>query len=430
MVGAGFLGIIGFLMFADIIPSPWKSQKQENYGTVVVWGTIDKRVFTDAFQDAFPGITTVTLNYTQKDPNTMDNELTEALASGRAPDAVVLSHTALYRHRDRLTPFSVPERDLKNTFIEEAELLIYPNGALGMPIAVDPLVMYWNRDLFSEAGIALPPQSWTAFYLDPVTKLTQRGSTQGSIVQSGIALGQFENVLHAKEILATLILQTGNAITAFTGEGEGITLESALVSRDQTAAAALQFYMRFADPVRPEYSWNRSLPVSRDFFAQGDLATYFGFASERSVITKKNPHLNFDMALLPQAKVKAEDPGRAATFGDLYVVSAVRTAMNPAGAQYLAGLLSGREFSAALAGGLGVAPVRRDMLALRQADPYTDIVYRSALIARGFIDPNPRDTTDAFRAAVEDVLSARRDVTDAINVLDGRLGDSIKRTSL
>lgn len=429
MVGAGFLGVIGFLMFADIIPSPWKKGAEKNYGKVVVWGTVPERTFMDAYQEAFPDLTTIALEYVEKDADTMDVEFTEALASERAPDVVMFRHEGIYRHRDRLAPLEVPVRDFKNTFIEEAELLMYPNGILGLPIAVDPLVMYWNRDLFSEAGIALPPQAWTEFYLEPMMGLTKRGTTQGSILQSGIAMGQFENVLHAKEILAALTLQTGNLITAYVGEGQSQTLTSVLVSRDQTAAAALQFFMRFSDPVRAEYSWNRSLPISRDFFAQGDLATYVGFASERGVITKKNPHLNFDMAFLPQAKIKPEDPGRTATFGSMYVASVVRASKNPSGGMYLAGLLASPEFSQTFSAALGIAPVRRDMLAERGSDPYQEIVYRSALVARGFVDPNPGDTSDAFRAAVEDVLSARRGPSDAVSVLDGRLSDSIKRTT-
>jgi hypothetical protein len=42
-----------------------------------------------------------------------------------------------------------------------------------------------------------------------------------------------------------------------------------------------------ASSVRPEYSWNRSLPNSSDAFANGDLAIYFGFASEYAKMKEK-----------------------------------------------------------------------------------------------------------------------------------------------
>ena len=432
MMGAALFGMLGFLMFADIIPSPWGSKAKQNYGTVTVWGTVDERVVTSAFNEAFPGIETVRMAYVQKDPDTLDADLTEALASNRAPDAVIFTHDGMYRHRDRLVPFSMALRDLKNTFIEEVELLVYPQGMIGMPIAVDPLVMYWNRDLFSAEGIANPPQSWTEFYVEPMVQLTKRGTTQGAIAQSGIALGQSENVLHAKEILATLILQTGNAITMFEGAEAAQTLKSVIARDVQSASspaiAALRFYTRFADPTRGEYSWSRALPVSRDFFAQGDLATYFGFASEYAVITQKNPHLNFDMAPLPQAKVKTEDPGRSATFGTLYAAGVLKAGANPSGGSYIAGLFGSREFSQAFSDALGIAPVRRDMLSVEQNDPFKEVVYRGALIARGFVDPDTASTKSAFQSAIEDVLSARRDAKDSITVLDGRLSESIKRS--
>ena len=37
-------------------------------------------------------------------------------------------------------------------------------------------------------------------------------------------------------------------------------------------------------------------------FAKGALAMYFGYASEMSEIKNRNPHLNFDLAEVPQIK--------------------------------------------------------------------------------------------------------------------------------
>ena len=57
----------------------------------------------------------------------------------------------------------ISERDFKNTYIEEGELYLAANGILGLPITVDPMVMYWNRDIFSSAAIAAPPSYWDEF---------------------------------------------------------------------------------------------------------------------------------------------------------------------------------------------------------------------------------------------------------------------------
>ena len=427
MVGALVLGIVGFLMFADVIPSPWgKSSTTVEYGKTVVWGTLPQKVFSAAQGAAFSSNTQVQLVYVEKKTATFDSDLTEALANNAAPDAIIMTQESIARQKDRLSPLGYTARDFKNAFIQEGELFLPPAGPIALPLVVDPLVMYWNRDLFARAGIVQPPVSWTEFYSTPLTNLTVRGASQGTLAQSAFALGEFDNITHAKEILTTLIMQAGSPITAYTTTPAGITTISTVLAQAQSSAlqpgsAALQFYTRFADPARTEYSWSRALPASVDFFAQGSLGVYFGFASDKTVIANKNPHLNFDVAPMPQAKNDAGAPGTPATFGKMYAMGVLNAAKNVAGANYAAALLSQKEFSSSLAKEMGVASARRDVLAVQTADPYQDVFNRAALIANGWLDPDVAGSTNAFRLAVEDVLSGRRSPNDAINVLEGRL---------
>ena len=113
--------------------------------------------------------------------------------------------------------------------------------------------------------------------------------------------------------------------------------------------------------------------------------------------------------------------GTPATFGKMYTMGVLNAAKNVAGANYAAALLSQKEFSSSLAKEMGVASARRDVLAVQTADPYQDVFNRAALIANGWLDPDVAGSTNAFRLAVEDVLSGRRSPNDAINVLEGRL---------
>lgn len=427
MVSSLVLGIIGFLMFADVIPSPWgKSLSTVEYGRTVVWGTLPQKVFSAAQSKAFSTDSKIQLVYVEKNAATFDSNLTEALANNAAPDAIIMTQENITRQKDRLATLGYTARDFKNGFIQEGELFLPPQGPLALPLMVDPLVMYWNRDLFAQAGIVSPPVSWTEFYTAPLTRLTIRGASQGTLTQSAFALGEFDNITHAKEILATLIMQAGNPITAYTTTSEGNTAIATVLTQGQSSAlkpgpAALQFYTRFADPTRTEYSWSRALPSSIDFFAQGSLGIYFGLASDRMIIANKNPHLNFDVAPIPQAKIDAASPGTPAAFGEIYAVGVLSAAKNSAGAGYAAVLLSSKEFSTALAKEMGMASARRDVLAVQSADPYQDVFNRAALIASGWLDPDASGSANAFRLAIEDVLSGRRDPNDAINVLEGRL---------
>lgn len=432
MGGAGLFAIIAFMLFAGVIPSPWGSASHKNYGTITVWGTIPSEAFKNAWAAAYPNIDTLRVNYVAKDPQDFNVALTAALANGAGPDAVILDQEDLYAHKNQLAPLGVNTRDFKNTFITEGELYLDPAGPLAMPLVVDPMVMYWNRDLYAAGGVASAPTSWTAFYTDPLQGLTKLGATQGSITQSALAFGQFQNVTHAKDILSMLILQTGDPITAYQQQGNDTQTLVSMIANSMNApaapaASALRFYTRFADPVRVEYSWNGSLPPSQDFFAQGGLATYFGYASERATIASKNPHLNFDIAVVPQAANESGAPGVPATFGRLYAYGVLRQAPNQAGALYGAQVLAAAKFAGALSSQMSAAPARRDLLAVRSADPYQDIANRSALIAHGWIDPSPANTARAFGLAVEDILSGRREPQEAINTIDSRINELINQ---
>src|SRR6185369_5512864 len=92
------------------------------------------------------------------------------------------------------------------------------DGSLGIPFYTDPMVMYWNRTLFSNAGLAEPPTYWDELP-DLASHLTQ-ASQNGTLSQSAVALGTWQNVSHAKEIFLTLMNQLGNSVVAEDANGK------------------------------------------------------------------------------------------------------------------------------------------------------------------------------------------------------------------
>ncbi len=89
----------------------------------------------------------------------VSEELVAALASGQGPALVIMPHDLLVSQGDKLTPipFSiVSERAFLDTYLDGASVFLSNNGILALPILVDPVVMYWNKDLFASAGIPTP----------------------------------------------------------------------------------------------------------------------------------------------------------------------------------------------------------------------------------------------------------------------------------
>ena len=99
----------------------------------------------------------------KKNPSTFTQELEEALASGRGPDLFMLTDDEILQQSERIItiPFNtVSARSFKDTFVEEGELFLNAEGILAFPFTIDPMIMYWNRDIFSRSGVAKPPAFW------------------------------------------------------------------------------------------------------------------------------------------------------------------------------------------------------------------------------------------------------------------------------
>ena len=158
--------------------------------------------------------------YREIQESKFDGELVEALASGVGPDAVVISHDLVTKHSNKIFPIpftTFSERNFSDTFIGEASLLYSSLGFLGIPIGVDPLIMYWNRDMFASAGVSMPPRYWDEV-LKVVPYLSEKDSSV-NISRSAIALGDFGNINNAKEIISSMALQSGLSIVSVGSTG-------------------------------------------------------------------------------------------------------------------------------------------------------------------------------------------------------------------
>ncbi|OHA83348.1 MAG: hypothetical protein A2937_00710 [Candidatus Yonathbacteria bacterium RIFCSPLOWO2_01_FULL_47_33b] len=417
--------IVGMLAFSGKLPFLPKSAKDVNYGTVTVWGTFPANMMQALISDKFRNEKSVTINYVEKSKATFSTDLVEALAADRGPDLFLIAQDEILRNLNKIAfiPYEAfTERDFKNTFIEEGEMFFRPEGLVALPFTIDPMVMYWNRDIFTNAGIVAPPTKWSDFY-PMVPKIVVRD--QGGNISRGFAsLGEYRNVSHAKEILSVLMMQAGSPIV---GIQNGVLMSNLTSATDPNAqnpaAQALNFFSQFSRSDKDSYSWNRSLPNSRSMFEAGDLALYFGYASEYQTIKQKNPHLNFDITVMPQA----DQASVKMTFGRIQGFAIVKTSSNLAGAMRASLLLSGSDMAKGIAEATKLPPVRRDLLAVRPTDPIQSVFYDSALIARAWHDPSPTETDQLFQGMIDDIGSDRLKVSQALSVTQSSINKLLQR---
>ncbi|HUD03002.1 MAG TPA: extracellular solute-binding protein [Candidatus Paceibacterota bacterium] len=391
-------------------------------GVVVIWGTEDSDTMSNLLttlrssNKAFAGV-----SYVQKKPATYDAELLNAMASGQGPDLFLISQDQAYSFEDKITPIpysAVSQAQFIDSFIDEGQLFLTPNGALALPFSIDPLVMYWNRDLYATAGIASAPVYWNDF-LTIAPKITSLDAGS-NVSQSAVALGTWQNITNAKDILATLFMQAGDSITAANASGSTVSVFGATPANAPTnpAESALRFYTEFADPSKTSYSWNSSLAQSSNAFTSGDLATYFGFASEYATLAATNPNLSFGVSVLPQLQGNSTQ----ITFGQLTGVAISRTASNPQGALTVAEVLTGQQAISLLAQAVPLPPVRRDVSVDTSNNAPMQVFVESSLIAHAWLDPAPAQTDTIFQTMINEVLSGASAPAAAVGEASQALG--------
>lgn len=420
LMGIFVLLAIGGFIFITLFRTTQEGEIKGYGDSVMIWGTLEAR----AMREVLEKIENVdkdfqVVAYEEKDPDSFDGELLNAIAEDRPPDLVVIQHDVLVKHRAKLYPISyetITERSFRDTYVDGAEIFMRPDGIYGIPFAVDPLVMYWNRDIFSTSGVAEPPRTWEEFVSVTTPAVTKKDSRL-NISQSSVAFGEYNNVTHAKKVLSMLFLQAGTDIIEESNDQYVVTLGDNPGGGLPPAQAALDFYTQFASPANQNYSWSRSLSRDTLQFLAGELGLYFAPGSEYANIKAQNPNLNFDVTRVPQGAGTTVERN----YGTFYAFAIPKTADNIQGAYKAAQVIASPEYSDMLVTALLLAPVHRSLISRGTGDRVREVLYESALISRGWLDPDPEETERIYEIMIEDVTSGRSRVGAAIGDAIGRL---------
>lgn len=433
LVVFGIAAGVAVLVFSNIISIGGKSKTLT--GEVVIWGTLSETAFQDAVSQFNDDFRDVKVTYVEKNEATFTSEFVAALASRKGPDMVITPENLIFENQDKFIPIpltSYPERTFKDTFVQEGELFLAPEGILALPIAINPMVMYWNRDILQSKGYVKAPTTWED--LTTFAQNVSKKDDKGNITTAAVALGDLTNVRYAKNILALLLLGANEDIISRSATGNGkdtpiASVYSPAISTDNDrgyAKSALEYFTQFSNPVSTAYSWNRALPNSRDMFTNEALAIYFGYPSEIDLISQKNPHLNFDVAPMPQIKNTQKRATIGTVYGAAIVVGGTRVPL----AFYLSQYLSANKFSSTFVPKIGMVSARRDIVSQKQSDASRATFYDAALIARGWFDVNTKATTKVFKDMVDGLVSGRYSSTEAVNLGQVELGKVLNPQSI
>lgn len=420
LVVFGVLAVTGLLVFANFGGFGGGSAK---LGTVTIWGTLPQSSMNTVLNAIKAGNQNyIGVSYVEKPEATFDVDLAEAIASGNGPDLILISQEELLTEQNKLLviPFStISQRAYLDAYLPIDELFLASNGTYGIPLAVDPLVLYYNRSMLTTAGVAQPPATWEA-----VTGLAQQitRAQSGTISQSTIPFGVYDNVENARAIISLLFLQSGSPVVTVSDSGPHARLTDPGADNATTPAqSALNFYTQFSDPVKTVYTWNRVLPSARQSFLAGTLAFYPGFASELPSLKAANPNLDFDMTAIPQPQTGTQ----RVSYAQAYAFSVPKASKNASGAVSVALALANSSLAQTTSQALSMAPATRASLTTTSSDRYQPVYFPQALIAKAWLSPSPAVTDRIFSTMITNITSGRLGVGDALTTANQAIDASL-----
>ncbi|MDO8621484.1 MAG: extracellular solute-binding protein [Candidatus Levybacteria bacterium] len=278
------VAVLVFLFVKMVIPGLQKPK--ETQVTLSYWGlwespSVMQSVITK-FEKENPNIK---ISYAVQDVKQYRERLGTRIKNGTGPDIFSFHNTWLPMLSSDLLPLpkeTLTKEDFTKWFYPVAGNDLIKNGAIyGIPVGIDTLSLYVNTTLFEGANLQ-PPTTWVDF-ANYAKRLTIKDAGN-KITTSGAALGTFNNITHAPDIVSLLFAQNG------------VNLYD-IPKTSQAASEALIFYTAFA--MGNSNIWDSTLDQSMLAFAKGNLAMYFGYSWDFFAIKAINPNLAFAIYPVP-----------------------------------------------------------------------------------------------------------------------------------
>ena len=264
--------------------------------TLTYWGLWEPKNIIQPVLDKFEKETGIKVNYVQKSPDGYRLMLTNAIKNNQGPDIFRFHNTWLPMLKQQLSsaPADVyTSQTFSQTFYPIARKdLVSGQDIKGVPLEIDGLLLFYNKDLLSKAGLINNlPTNWDILAKQAQT-LTVR-DTKGKITTAGVALGTTNNIDHWSDILGLMFYQNGVVMSK---------LDTSIDSRGRNLAAdAIRYYTHFVTSDNPV--WSGDLPSSTVMFDSGRLAYYFGPSWRAFEFAQNN--VNFGITNVP--KIPGDD---------------------------------------------------------------------------------------------------------------------------
>ena len=220
-------------------------------------------------------------------------KLATSFAGGDAPEVFLINYReyAQFVARGAIEPYQgfleANDIDPNDYFPQPLEAFTYDGALQCMPQNISSLVIYYNTDLFSEAGLEAPPPGWDWQSFREIARRLSRGDVHGVGIEPSIIR------------LAPFVWGNGGEIVDDNSDPSRFTLD------EPAAREAFEFLVGLVrdDRVIPSEAEVAAQDLETRFVT-GKLGMYLSSRRDTPVLREVRG-LNWDVAPLPQGKEPA-----------------------------------------------------------------------------------------------------------------------------
>ncbi|MDP2685173.1 MAG: extracellular solute-binding protein [bacterium] len=439
----GFLVLVGGLVAWNVINKP---DPPPSPVTLNIWGvwdeTSDWQQIISSYNALHPYIT---INYSKIRYEEYEKMLLEGWATSSGPDIFAIPNSWVQSYSSKFiyplpattavsyyttkkvlfkTETTIEKRNepslnagsINRDYIDTVYNDIIIGGQIyGLPMGINTLALYFNRDLLSQANIVQPPQTWSDF-----TNMVQSiaiVNNDDEIVRAATALGGYDNMANVSDIVTLLLMQNGANMTVVKKQA----LFNQASSSDPTyfpAQEALRFYTDFSNPTKSVYTWNNQMPDALNEFASGKLAFLFAYPFQESEIRAKAQGINYEVSTIPQI-----NPNNKVNYANYWIYTVAKNS------PYVGFAWNFLQYAANTANVTSYIENTQQTSALRSViteqlkDPDRGVLAQQALTAKSWYrGQNPQNTEIYFSEMIENIVNETLTIEKALEVAANKIG--------
>jgi len=410
------LGIGTWLFFAFALPSQTEPIVLSFWGTdrADVWSTALTAYKENWRSKGYQ----VEVQYEEVPRESYREQVKNALAAGTGPDVFLISNRGLHEEQERLVPVPATQFSLTNLreffpTVVEQDFVRGTGEVYALPLFVDTLALFYNRDLFDTAGIVAPAKNWDDFRAHA---MRLRKLTNGQFEREGAAIGgSTASISHPTHLLELLMLQNGAPMIDTNNTAR-------LMGSRNEGLEAFEFYVQFARPNSTAYVWSDD-DRDLDAFAAERVAMMFGYATDAVQVKNKSPFLRFGVASMPQP-LGVPTTISMASYEGLVVA---RQSKQPSWAwDFVIFATTDQNTAGTYVSKIGRPSALRTLIVEQAKDADTGIFASQILTARSWPVPHEKSVENLFDAAIRGVLSGNLETFRALRGAEESLGQLIR----